>query len=327
MNITHDFVNVDFIIERLHLNYEFKDINKSEVAERIWDLMGLIWNPDIFTDEYTSINIVDFKGTIPSDFYGVSAIVEADSNIPLTESTDLLNRFTSNLNPDDVDTDEYTYKIYNGVIYCGIRETSLIIQYKKIPVDSNNLPLVPKDPKSIRAVVDHIAERLAFKLWIKDIISEKVYRKIEQDALFSIASFRTRALMPSIDSLERIKNRYISLLKSPTYHDKSFKSSGTRTIKYSTSAEYNNPFSYNITYTAASAGQTVFDRGTEISLENLSTVASAGEWVLQTVLSGQEVLTYGSSGNIIYDAASDTIVYSGTTSMAINDYITFSYSF
>lgn len=233
MALTGNYKDIYFVLDRLHLRYGFDEVSLYDVAEHIWDIMGYIGNPDVFEKKYAEITISNFRGTLPTDFYSLDqgSVSELDTFTPLTSSLDELSLLGDNNTSLDVDTESYTFKIVNGYIFCGIEETTLVVQYKAFPVDSNNLPLIPDHPKAIRLVVDYIAEALAMKFYMRDKLTKQKFDVIQQEALFSRASFRSSALTLDVNTIERMKNRAISLLVHPDMHDNNFMSMGSKVIQ------------------------------------------------------------------------------------------------
>jgi len=233
MSVNRQYVNVDYIIENIRKEFGFDEIDRADIREYIGDTIGYAFEPATFEEKYATIDIEDFRGILPPDFYSIQegAIIEEDTSIPFTDNPDLFSRFVTDTdfrNSDDVDTEKYVYEIKEDYIYCGIEDTTLLMAYKAFPVDDNGEPKVPDDAKVIRSVTHYCAERLAFKLYLKDILSKDKYQEIQQQALFAGASAHTRLKMPTLDQLERMKNRAMSLLQHGNMHDNNFRNLGSR---------------------------------------------------------------------------------------------------
>lgn len=326
MALNKQFVDIDFIIERVHRRYGFEDIKKSDVAEAMWDIIGLVHAPESYIEEPVDINIVSYKGALPSDFVEVIGVIDKVQQIPLTHNPDTLNLFSDDYTDEDPDTDPYTYLIKQNYIFCGLEETVLTMVYRKFPIDSNGMPYVPDEPKAIRAVRDYVAEQIAFKLMLKDRLTESKYDRIAQESYFSTASYRSAAFIPNYDQIERIKNRYITLLKRPDMHDNMFKWLGTKTkLSAPNTTTYYNSFITSFTLTATAGSQTSFSRPATVSSENLATIASEGSWEA-TISSTTYILTY--TTDISYSESTDLITYvPNNGALSVGDTIEFSYTF
>ena len=253
MALTGNYKDIYFIMDRLHQQYGFDNIVLTDVAENIWDIMGYIGNPDIFEKKYSEITITNFRGTLPVDFYSLDqgTVTEKDSLIPLTNNLDELSLLGNNSTTLDPDTDPYTYKIVNGYIFTGVEETTILLHYKAFPIDTNNLPLVPSHPKALRLVVDFVAENLAMKYWMLDKLTKDKFDYINKEALYSRAAFRSSALTMDLNTIERYKNRYLSLLIHPDMYDTNFKYMGS---KAHTSTSANSPSEEYLIISTSTAG-------------------------------------------------------------------------
>lgn len=255
MATNKQYVGIDYIIEDLDLNYGFDDVNRSDIREYVGKTMGYINDPSTFPEQYAEIDITTHRGILPPDFYSMNegAIIEKSTSIAFTDNPDLFSRFDADADlREDIDTEYYTYEIKEDYIFCGIEDTTLLMQYKALPIDINGEPKIPADEKVIRSVTDFCAERIAFKLYLKDRITKDKYQDIEQKSLFSTASAMTRLKMPTNDQLERMKNRAMTLFSNGLMHDVNFKNLGSRsdyaravTVKSSDDTSYTYYVDYN----------------------------------------------------------------------------------
>jgi len=328
MALNGSYVTVDFIIDKLETDFGFDDIEYNEVVENIWDIVGYVSDPSSFERKFDEIVIADYRGELPTDIYSIvdGTVMEKDSKIPLIESTDLMDRFSDDTTIlADTDALDYTYKIIESYIYTGLEDATLMISYRAFPT-SDNLPLVPDHPKAIRAVVNYCGERIAFKLMLKDKLSERKYEIIRQESLFSTAAYKTSSKIPSIDGMERLKNMHLNILRNPTMHDNNFKHLGTRAKVYTSSINtegLSNTLYFEVTATAD--GQTSFSRPTDISANNLNTVKSGGTWVV-TISGTDHTMTYDT--DVSYTYSTDVITYVTTNfgAVSIGDVISFTYN-
>lgn len=116
----------------------------------------------------------------------------------------------------------FSYKINGNYIFTSKEEMQLEVAYRAFMTDGEGLPMIPDNTKYINAVRDRIAERLAFRAYMNDEITERKYEKINQEWLWYVGAAKTAAQMPSIDKLEAIKNRFLQLRENPNHHDTSF---------------------------------------------------------------------------------------------------------
>jgi hypothetical protein len=103
------------------------------------------------------------------------------------------------------------------------------VAYKALPIDDiTGLPLVPDNPRYIRGIVSYIAERIAFRLMLKDQLQQAKYELIRTDYLFNVGAARAECLLPDISRMETALNRWKSGYMGPNHFDTGFKWAGSR---------------------------------------------------------------------------------------------------
>jgi hypothetical protein len=251
-------VSIDLIIEQLYRDYGFPEVNKSEVAEWIWMSMGIIGSPYTYEDKSVELEVTDYRASIPLNLYSIGLVREKTSGLPLREMTDLMNKFediayegTTEIiadydpaYPSDIEnTEEYyetivgsdtsseyfTYKVQGNFMYFGFETGFAEMQYKAIPIDIvTGMPTIPDNPRYIRGVVSFIAEKLAMRLMLKDLLSERKYEIIRQDYFFNVGAAKAECIMPDPSRMETLINRWKSTYLGPEHFDTGLKYLGSR---------------------------------------------------------------------------------------------------
>jgi len=252
-------VSIDMIIEDLDREYGFEVINKADVAEWIWKSMAIIGTPYPYEDKPQELKIVSYRASLPIDLYSITAVREKTTGVPMREVTDLMSKFIDTtyggfktiigdydpaypstyvrniqeyyntiVGPDGY-SEYYTYKTQGNFIYFGMEEGDVEMQYKAIPIDIvTGMPTIPDNAKYIRGVVSFIAERMAFKLMLKDMLSERKYEIIRQDYLFNIGAAQSVCILPDPSRMETLINRWKSTYLGPNHFDTNLKHLGSR---------------------------------------------------------------------------------------------------
>ena len=245
-------VQIDNILERVYRDYGLQDIYPDEAAEWIWDVVAFIGTPYAIEDAVpVKIEIVDYRGILPYDLYSVEQVREYSTGRAMREMTDtffksqnsIFNEGTDVEQDVDVTTGEsfytsvgpssnpayFTFKIQGNHIFTGIDNGNVEMAYKKFPIDENTLlPLIPENAKYIRAVVDYIAEKKAFKLMLQDLLSERKYDRIAQKYLFSVGAAQSECVLPNVSRMEILVNRMKSPLPYYDHFSTNFRGMGSR---------------------------------------------------------------------------------------------------
>lgn len=261
--IGQQFVPMSFVMDRVHRDYGFADLSIPDVAEDLWDFVGIIGIPQALEDKVAlNVPVEEFRTMIPLEFYTLQptelAIKESKTGIPFRHLSDRFyldqkgnagtpidmgliagqSYFYDPLNPtkegtiyaahvpEDSVPEQYTYRLSRDHIFVGKKKTEIDIAYIAFPVDDYGAPMIADDPKYIRAAVTYLGERIAFRLWIRDKIQDKIYDKIAQDYYFAAASVQTYATVPSTEVMENLVNRAKQILKGTHHFLTGFKTLG-----------------------------------------------------------------------------------------------------
>jgi hypothetical protein len=123
---------------------------------------------------------------------------------------------------------ELKYKIENGVIYTNFHTGKIIITYKTFATDDNGYPLIPDNEKYKEFIELYLQERIDYKLWRQDKLSDKVYQDTRQRYLFAIKSAKSHLSIPDVDQMESLKNLMLRLVPDKLAHKTGFKYNSER---------------------------------------------------------------------------------------------------
>lgn len=228
MSLTGKHVDVSYIIERIYRDYGFDlEIKYDEVIEWIWDVMAMVGTPAAFVDKVTDgsegmpqpITIANYRGELPCDLHFVTHARDYDTKMPMICKSSSYLRDTDQL---FVRESQYTYTLNNNYIFTSFEEGEVELHYKAFPTNALGMPLVPDNIKFIMAMQSYIAERIGHRLWLQDKLIDKKYQKLEQERLWYIGAAQTAGVIPSVDEMEGIKNRFLRLKTVIDLHDSSF---------------------------------------------------------------------------------------------------------
>lgn len=117
------------------------------------------------------------------------------------------------------------YKINNGYLYTNFKYGFVEMSYKAYPLDEMGMPMIPDDMRYIKAVEWYLISRLDFKRWrtSRNSADERIYDRSNSEALWYIASARSKSKVPSIDMMESIKNMILKSIVKLNEHKHNFK--------------------------------------------------------------------------------------------------------
>jgi hypothetical protein len=235
MSLSGKHIDISYIIERVYRDYGFDlEIKYDEVIEWVWDVMSLIGTPQVMVDKITDgtstsykgntmpdpIVITDYRGELPNDLYSITLARDYESKMPMVCKSSSFVRDNDNLIY--LRESQYSYTINGSYIYPSFETGYVELHYKAFPTSATGMPLVPDDIKFVMATQSYIAERIAFRLWLQDKLTERKYEKFNQERNWYIGAAQTKSHIPSLDEMEAIKNRFLRLKINPNFHDASF---------------------------------------------------------------------------------------------------------
>jgi len=247
-------------MENLKRDTDVANLYDDEVKEWIWEILTLIYHPNIFEDKIAQVDITNYRGVLPADVYEIkpggirdestfivfressySFHIADDTNnsspmeythgasvgyINTTEDQSLETKYVSDFNKVYYDMD-YTYYIKDNYIYMRMTDLTLEVAYKAFPIWADYTPKIPNETKIIRAVQNYIDWKISFLMYRKGQMNKQIFDTIVQEKDWAIAAASNRMKMPSADKMESIKNRMLSMIPKNNLHDSSFQNYGT----------------------------------------------------------------------------------------------------
>lgn len=230
------FIGTASIMERVLRDNSYDiELNIGEAIEWIGDAIGLANIPTAFRERITNgldgeespIEIANFRGYVPCDFYKSIEAREYTRRLPMIWTSDVYNATHTtngyNSGNQSYDINMLRYDIVENVIRTSFESGSMELKYTAFMTDEAGFPMIPDDAKMIRAMKAYITKQADYRLWRKGKLRADVYEKSEQEWLFAVASAKTGALVPNVDQMESLKNQMLRLIPDMYAHNSQFK--------------------------------------------------------------------------------------------------------
>jgi len=242
------YTTISTVLENIYRNYGL-EVPKSEAMEHVWEAIGVFGRPEVLIPDVADVEVVDYKGMLPSEMYMFLGCREKATKIPLLPSTGMYGvpessstsasvsyittynkEYTDGVLQDDIVTafvsigydikdflryseqSDYRYTISKGAISTNLKNTTLEVAFLGFPVWEDGTPMIPEDAKVLRGIVDYIAEKIAFKMMLTDKLTERKWKFIEEKTLWSVSAAMNYLKLPTLAVMEGIKNQQIRLL-------------------------------------------------------------------------------------------------------------------
>jgi hypothetical protein len=193
-----------------------REINYQDMYSWIADGLKHIGAYYQFTHKTADIEIEDYKGELPCDFYAMVRYMGSNQSTDSIFSNSYLIG-DSDTTVENTSNNTNNYKINHNIITVGFREGTFSIQYLAFPLDDEGLPMVPDNEEYRNALYWKIIFHLGMQGYefknkkLNDIeYTGNKWNRLKISA-------RAEAYMPDQQGYEELKNGYLKLI--PTNND------------------------------------------------------------------------------------------------------------
>lgn len=211
--MTERFINIKIILDNLLQHPLLQDLTLERAVAYTIDFMRIVGMPDMFVEKVEKINIRDYRGELPCDFYEIIQV--RDKNVYFRYSTDSFHY--------NNDYNDNTYKIQGNIIFTSLKNGEIEISYRAISIDCDGYPLIPDNSNFTRALELYIKKQWFTILFDLGKISPQVYNNVQQEYAWAVGSCQTDMSKLSIDKMEALKNSWCTLLMRKKEHSTGFK--------------------------------------------------------------------------------------------------------
>lgn len=208
-------ISIGRVIESAYRDSAFSEhIDYSDAVEWCFSLLKQLGISSLYERKTACLDIEDYSAPLPCDYYVLQNVRDYESGITMPQSTNI------SYTPDcDGNVSKYEggfgHKISMDRVYVSFKEGKIYLDYDAVAVGEDGLPLIPEDEKLVQALKDHIIEKVARKLYQRNIIPKAVFDDIKQEAVWSVAACRSKASVPSYGGMQSLYNIWVRLAASP----------------------------------------------------------------------------------------------------------------
>lgn len=231
MSLTGKYISIERIIEKVYRDNGFPvKLDWGDMIEWAGEAIDLIGVPMAFLDKVTgqdaqnpTIKIVSYKGLLPCDLHLIIQTREYCSKTPMRYTTDSFHTtYHVGRSLDFTTNSDYTYHVNNNYIFTSFETGEVEMSYKAFPTDEKGFPKIPDNIKFIQAVATYIAERIAYRMFIRNEIDRQRYELVQSERLYYMGAAKTAGIMPSIDQMESLKNSFMRAIPKVSEGDTGF---------------------------------------------------------------------------------------------------------
>lgn len=215
------YVNIRLILDKTLRHPLMQDLSLETAVDYTVDFMRIVGVPQMFDEKVTTLNIVDYKGKLPDDYYQMIQVRKPKGN-SFRYSTDTFH-FSPNKGQSD-----FTYKIQGGYIYTSLREGEIEISYEAIAIDDEDYPLLPDNSSFTRALELYIKKQWFTILFDLGKIQPQVLQNVQQEYAWAVGDCQSEFNRLTIDKAESFYNSWRTLILRNTEHSTGFINNGIK---------------------------------------------------------------------------------------------------
>lgn len=225
-------------MDRLTRHPLLQDITFETVIDYAVEFIKIVGMPREFVDKTAVINIHQYRGQLPCDFYEMIQVrlLSHDKCNPHYNARDVYLsptfRYTTDsfhMSPRKSKFPELTYKLQGDCIFTApLEEGKIEIAYRAMPVDEDGYPLIPENSSFTRALEAYIKKQWFTIQFDMGKITQQAMQKADQDYAWAVGQAQTNLVMPSIDQMEAISNMWNTLIPRYNDHKRGFITEGTQ---------------------------------------------------------------------------------------------------
>ena len=225
------FKSINSILAKIYrdlgINHELPE---SDVYEWVAEGLNLIGAYSQYNEISHCLTLTNGKAKLPCGFYKLVDINYKNHPVYWATNTNANNYQCHNcrIPACQGSSCKYTFYINDSYLISNIedennKEADLCIVYLGIPVDDNDIPMVPDNVLYDKALTAYVTYMIDRQEWRKGKIPDKVKDESEKEWLFYVGAAKGTANMPNVQQLEQLKNIMRRLLPASNDYKKGFK--------------------------------------------------------------------------------------------------------
>lgn len=220
-------------MDRLTRHPLMQDIPFETVIDYAVDFIRIVGTPPSFIDKTAIIDIHNYRGELPCDFYEMIQVrLHKWNRCDYPYEKRAVFRYTTDsfhMSPNKPKVSDLTYKLQGNCIFTApIRDGKIEISYRAMPIDKDGYPLIPDNSSFTRALELYIKKQWFTIQYDLGKISQQAMVKADQDYAWAVGQAQTDLIRPSIDQMESISNMWNTLIPRAQEHRTGFLHEGSK---------------------------------------------------------------------------------------------------
>lgn len=226
--------------DRIKRHPMMQDIPFETIVDYLVDFIQILGVPDLFTEKTEILDVKNYRAVLPCDFVSMiqvrAEMRKKPDDAKLAYNTSFVTyRYATDsfhLSPDKrrigLGGTDYTYKIQGGMIYTSTEDKPIEIAYRAIAVDSEGYPLVPDNPKFLRAFDAYVKKNWFTILFDMGKVLPAVLQNAQQEYAWAVGACESEFHKLTPDKAESLYNIWNNLIIRANEHRHGFANAGAK---------------------------------------------------------------------------------------------------
>lgn len=223
------YISIRQVLDNLMDSPLLQDLSLERAVNYAVRFIQKVGMPSIFLEKTAEIEIENYRGKLPCDFYEMIQVRAIGHNCNGTVhemfrySTDSFH-----MSPNKTRDNDLTYKLQGSCIFTSMKEGTIEIAYRAFNTDEEGFPLIPENGSFEEALELFIKVRHFTVQFELGKIPQQVLQHTEQQYAWAVGQAQSDLVRPSIDQLQSFTNSWNTLIQRTAEHSHGFKDNGTQ---------------------------------------------------------------------------------------------------
>lgn len=247
------YTSLEVVADKLLRHPMMRGISYETIIDYAIDFMRIVQCGGFFEEKCSYVDIENYKGSLPDDFYEVNQIrlsslvnrvpkyeenyrIDEDGNkIPTGTYTQVgyedieyyknepFRYATDTFHMSDVKSGvDLTYKIQGEYIFTSIKEGTIELSYQAILLDEGGYPLIPDNSKFTRALQAYIKKEWFTILFDMGSLQAPILQNVQQEYAWAVGACESEYQKMTLDKAESFYNSWRTMIPRTREHSKGF---------------------------------------------------------------------------------------------------------
>lgn len=204
--MNEQYISIKRILDDLMAHPMLQDLTMERAINYAIDFIRIVGCPQFYEEKTAVIEIDNYRGKLPCDFYNIIGVRSNDSHIAYNHATDTFHMSDCKHSAGNV------YKIQGSVIFTSSKDTDVEIAYYAYNLDEEGYIMLPDNSSFIRALEAYIKMKQFTILFDLGKLQAGILQNAQQDYAWAVGDCQSEFNRLSIDKAESLFNSWRTLL-------------------------------------------------------------------------------------------------------------------